>query len=190
MASFAVMARRLAALSLSLALVTSGLLAAHSLAYRLVHAPSGQQHVHDYLVRVPMVLAVVLGFSLAALAVALRESELHLRAPVWLFALAPPVAFAVQEHLERAVQGLPAAHTAFEPTFLLGLALQAPFALLAYVVARILFRAASLVARLLAARKPRLRPARFARPLFHVSSPRPAALARGFSSRGPPTLSF
>jgi hypothetical protein len=183
------MFRRLAALSLSLALITCGLLAAHSLAYRLVHGTGGQWHVHDYLGRMPMVFAVLLGVSLAAFALALRESELHLRAPAWLFALAPPVAFAVQEHLERAVQGLPTAHTAFEPTFALGLLLQAPFAVLAYLVARIVFRAAALVARLLS-RKPRLRPGRVARPVFQLSHLRPAALSRGFSSRGPPALSF
>jgi hypothetical protein len=185
------MARRLAALSLSLALVTSGLLAAHTLAYRLVHGQVGHQHVHDYLARMPMVFALLFGLSIAALAVALRETELHLRAPAWLFALAPPSAFAVQEHLERAVQGLPAADTAVEPTFVLGLVLQAPFALLAYTLARTVFRAAEFVARLLAAQRPRrLRPARSARSTYELSSPHPAALARGFSSRGPPALSF
>jgi hypothetical protein len=185
------MARRLAALSLSLAILTSALLAAHALAHRLAHGHAGHHHVHDYLGRMPMVFALLFGLSIAALAVALRETELHLHAPAWLFALAPPSAFAVQEHLERVVQGLPAADTAGEPTFVLGLVLQAPFALLAYALARTVFRAAALVARMLAARQPRPpRPARAGRSTYELSSPQPAALARGFSSRGPPAHSF
>jgi hypothetical protein len=182
------MVRRLTALVASLPLIGGGSLIAHDLAYRLVGGGGAYQHTHAYLTRAPTVLAILLGFSLAALAVALRHSELHLRAPAWVFALAPPVAFAAQEHLERAVQGQPTAGTALEPTFALGLVLQLPFALLAYVVARILFRAVAIVVRMFAARRPRLRPTPLARPVYRFSAPRPA-LARGFSSRGPPALS-
>lgn len=182
------MARRLTALVASLPLIGGGSLVAHDVAYRLVGGTGAYQHTHDYLSRAPTVLAIMLGFSLAALAVALRHSELHLRAPAWLFAFAPPVAFAVQEHLERAVQGQPTASTALQPTFALGLALQLPFALLAFFAARILFRAVAVVAKLFAPRGTRLRPAPLARPVFRFSLPRPT-LARGFSSRGPPALS-
>lgn len=63
-----------------------------------------------------------------------------------------------------------------------------PFALLAYVAARILFRAVAIVVGLFASPNKRLRPAPLARPRFRLSFPRPA-LARGFSSRGPPALS-
>jgi hypothetical protein len=161
-------------------------LLAHALAYRVVEGDASA-HIHDYLSSAPALLAILLGLSLAAVAVALRHAELHLRAPACVFALAPPVAFAVQEHLERTVQRQPAARTALELTFAVGLVLQLPFALLAYVAARILFRAVELVARLLAARGARPRPASLALPGFR-SLLRPPALARGFSSRGPPAL--
>jgi hypothetical protein len=184
-----VMVRRLAALLVSLALVGGGLVAAHTVAYRLVHGSAAHEHPHEYLGSAPVVLALLFGFSLAALAVALRESEAHLRAPAWLFALAPPLAFAVQEHVERALQGEPTARTALEPTFALGLALQLPFALLAYLAARVLFTALAMVVRRFAVRGTRRGPAKLAHPVFHLLLPRPAALARGFSSRGPPALS-
>jgi len=180
------MVRRLAALALSLPLVCGGLLAAHSIAYRLVgtHAHS---HTHDYLGRAPMAFAVLIGFSVAALAVAVRESEASLRAPAWLFALVPPLAFGVQEHLERALQGEPTAGAALEPTFLLGLVLQLPFALLAYLLARLLLGAVALVARLVAA-TPRLTRPTSLPSLAELALPRASVLARGFSSRGPPLL--
>jgi hypothetical protein len=182
------MVRRFTALVASLPLIGAGSIAAHDLAYRLVGGGLYQEHMHDYLTRAPTLLALLLGFSVAVLAVALRHSELHLRAPAWLFAAAPLVAFAVQEHLERAVQGQPAARTALEPAFALGLALQLPFALLAYVAARILFRTVALVVGFFRPRRARLRPAATERPGFRFSFPRPA-LARGFSSRGPPASS-
>jgi hypothetical protein len=182
------MVRRLTALLASLPLIGAGSLAAHDLAYRLVGGAAYQQHMHDYLTHAPTLLELMLGFSLATLAVALRHSELQLRAPAWLYAAAPVVAFAVQEHLERAVQGQPTAHTVLEPTFALGLALQLPFALLAYIAARILLRAVALVVGLFRLRRTGLRPAPPARPVIRFSSPR-RALARGFSSRGPPALS-
>lgn len=182
------MVRRVTALVAALPLICGGSLLAHALAYRLIDG-TAYPHIHDYLSSAPTVLAILLGMSIAAFAVALRHSELHLRAPAWVFALAPPVAFAVQEHLERAIHGQPTADTALEPTFALGLVLQLPFALLAYVAARILFRAVEVVARLLAARHTHPRPASLTRPGFPLSLLRPPALARGFSSRGPPALS-
>jgi hypothetical protein len=182
------MIRRLTALVASLPVIAGGSLVAHSLAHRLVGSAGADQHTHDYLSRAPTVLAIAFGFSLAALAVALRTAEGHLRAPAWLFALAPPVGFAVQEHLERALQGDSTARTALEATFALGVALQLPFALLAYVAARILFRAVASVVTRLAPRRMRLRVPPLARPVYRVSLPRPA-LAGSCSGRGPPALS-
>jgi hypothetical protein len=180
------MVRRLAALFAALALVGGGSLIAHALAYRLVEGNTAHRHTHEYLSRAPTLLALLLGFSLAVLAIALRNSEAHLRAPAWIFALAAPLAFAAQEHLERALRGEPTARTALEATFALGLLLQLPFALLAYLAARILFRALEIVARLLVLHAARPRFVQPARPVVRVSFPPPAALARGFSSRGPP----
>lgn len=182
------MVRRVTALVAALPLICGGSLLAHALAYRLVDG-AAYPHIHDYLSSAPAVLSILLGLSLAGLAIAVRHSEPGLRAPISVFALAPLFAFAVQEHLERAVHAQPTARTALELTFAVGLVLQLPFALLAYVAARILFRTVEVVARLLAARHTRPRPASLARPGFRLSLLRPPALARGFSSRGPPALS-
>lgn len=180
------MVRRLAALFAALALVGGGSVLAHALAYRLVEGTAAHKHTHEYLSAVPTVLALLFGFSLAVLALAVRNSDAHLPTPAWIFALAPPVGFAVQEHLERAVRGEPTARTALEATFALGLVLQLPFALLAYLAARMLFRALEIVARLLVLHAARPRPGQPARPVVRLPLPPPAALARGFSSRGPP----
>jgi hypothetical protein len=59
--------------------------------------------------------------------------------PLRLFALLPPVGFAVQEHLERLIGtgGIPH-DLVLEPTFLVGLALQLPFAVVALLLAHAL----------------------------------------------------
>jgi hypothetical protein len=59
--------------------------------------------------------------------------------PLRLFALLPPIGFAVQEHLERLIGtgGIPASFV-LEPTFLVGLALQLPFAIVALLLANAL----------------------------------------------------
>ena len=57
-------------------------------------------------------------------------------APPTIAALAAPVAFAVQEHVERVAAGQDAWLTALAPTFLVGLALQLPFALVGLWLAR------------------------------------------------------
>jgi hypothetical protein len=182
------MIRRLTALVASLPVIAGGSLVAHGLAHRLAGGAGADQHTHDYLSRAPTVIAITFGFSLAVLGVALRNAEVHVRAPAWLFALAPPVAFAVQEHLERALQGESAGGTSLEPTFALGLALQVPFGLLAYVAARILFRAVAIVVTRVAPRRVRRRVAPPARFVYNVPFPQPAFAWR-CSGRGPPALS-
>jgi hypothetical protein len=76
---------------------------------------------------------------------------------------------------------------AAQPVFLVGLALTLPFGLWAYVLARLLVRAARSVGRLLLA-PPRLAasaPRASLRPCC-PDRPRPAALAHGCGTRGPP----
>jgi hypothetical protein len=181
--------RRSASLVATLPLVCGGMLAAHDLAYRLAGGAAAHTHTHDYLRSAPLAFGLLIALSVAVLGVALREPHKPLRASAWVFALAPPLAFAVQEHLERALQGESVVRAALEPTFAVGLLLQLPFAFLAYVVARVLLRGASLVAELLARRS--VHPMRPAGRASHadVDLLRPAVLGRGFSGRGPPILS-
>jgi hypothetical protein len=104
--------------------------------------------------------------------------------PSWPLALVPLVGFALQEQLERLASGAPLEPLA--PTFLVGLALQLPFALAAVVLARRLARTAESFGRAAAASPPRGKP-RAARPRPPRGSPalRPS-LALAHPKRGPP----
>jgi hypothetical protein len=137
---------------------------------------------------VPLLLvlaAAVVGFGL----VTASNRARHLRAFRVAIAALPLVVFAVQEHIEYAVGNDQMGWTLVtRPAFWLGLALQLPFALLAYLAARLLLAIADVVvARFRAPGRPRidLRPvlaaaARTCRP----RRGRPSGDAR--FNRGPP----
>ena len=125
------MGRRALAWALVTPVAAAGVLAAHALAYRLTGTPSGA--VHAYLDHGPQVVAVLA--TVALLGLALQDRSLT-AASAWWFAPLAPLGFAAQEHLE----GL--AHTGHlpwlltTPSFLLGLVLQIPVALLCLLVVR------------------------------------------------------
>ena len=179
-------------------LMLSGLLAAHALGYRLAF---GDSHAradalahsgHSYFAFVPFALAVcvgvlLLGFALQVSAGFRGEPRRPATSPVIL--LLPPAAFVAQEFLERILYG---GHESWaivlQPSFLIGLALQLPFALAALLLAWALDSAARAVGTALASAP---------RPTFHAyvpvpirvsSVPRPAGLARGYGERAPPLL--
>jgi hypothetical protein len=167
---------------LSLPLLAVAWLSAHALAYELVPV---EQHGHGYLAQAPLFLTLCA--ATASLALAARMAGRRGRAlPSWPAGLLPLLGFALQEHLERglALGAVPWA-TALEPVFLLGLALQLPFALAALLVARALTAVADAIApRTL--RRPRrgLQLAVPRPPLAKVSAA--AVLARGWAGRAPP----
>jgi hypothetical protein len=111
------------------------------------------------------------------------------------FLFLPAVAFVLEEYLERlVVTGTFPWWTASEPTFWRGVVLQLPFGLAAYLVARLLLRAATVVARVVRAGRrtwPAVRPApsRPARPRA-VVLPKLAPLAGAAAGRAPPPLSM
>jgi hypothetical protein len=170
---------------LSLPLMAAGCLGAHSAAYRL--AGTAAEPSHGYLALAPLLLAIGLALGMVA---ALRSMWVGCRrggVPVRLFALLPPLAFTLQEHLERALQGGAALETALEPAFVLGLSFQLPFALCSLVLARSLLRVAK-AARVLLSRRLRLplRPAIVRPPAFIIDAPRLSALASRQAGRAPP----
>ena len=137
----------------SLPLAVASWLGAHCLAYWLV-APAAEhqmglhaehrmglhaEHGHAYLGYGPAI--GLLGIALVVAGVVLCVGEgmrgrRPSRPPVRLFAILPPVGFAVQEHLERLIgSGALPYDVALEPTFLVGLALQLPFAVAALLLA-------------------------------------------------------
>jgi hypothetical protein len=180
---------------LSLGLLAGGVLAAHAFAYRLAVPETDRRHHvleatgHGYLDEAPLaslcVTLVVVGFVGRMLAGA--RSSAH--PPAWLFALAPPFGFALQEHLERLIhQGAFPFGAVAEPTFLIGLVLQLPFALVALLAATALLAAAATIAeRLGDLPRPRVLPANAleASPrLVPAPGGRPLVGARG--QRAPP----
>jgi hypothetical protein len=180
---------------LFLGLLVGGWTAAHGLAYRIaVPDMDERRHLleatgHGYLdpallVSVSVTL-VVLGLGGCVL-----RGRVAAPAPS-LFALLPPFAFVVQEHLERLLStGEFPVDAALEPTFAVGLLLQVPFALAAVLVARaLLVLTDALVGRL--RRSPVGQPRRASGgrgPAHAATLPRLGILALGHGQRAPPHL--
>ena len=179
-------------------LMLAGLMAAHALGYRLAisdphaRADALAHSGHNYFSYVPFALTVCLGVLLAGLvlqALSAFRGEPRRPATSPLIVLLSPVAFMAQELIERfAHTGQVSLTTVIQPAFLIGLALQLPFALAALLLAWALDSTARTVGCALAS-APRL--------TFHVfvptpvrvsAAPRPAGLARGYGERAPPLL--
>ena len=161
---------------LVLTLSAVGVLVGHELAYRLTGA--GSDGLHGYLAHAPQLLVAL---SLPALILALSGGRTRPPHP-WAFALLGAGGFAVMEHLERLAHGgVP--FLLGSPLFLLGLALQLPFAFAAWWLARKL---------LTLELPPRRRPARRPRLTFEllqaVAGPSPAVVRLQPRPRGPPAL--
>jgi len=109
----------------------------------------------------------------------------------WLFFALPPLAFSLQELVERLLNAEAAPfQAALEPRFLIGLAFQIPLGLIALFVARALLRAVRRIARALVRQRPTplsRRAPRFRLPVA-CELPRIPALALGYPQRGPPSL--
>jgi hypothetical protein len=157
----------------SVPFMAAGCLAAHSLAYHLVTNPRER---HGYLAFAPLFLGVLGGLAIVG---AVRRGRTH--SPV-LFALLPPLAFTVQEHAERLHL------VATEPAFLVGLALQLPFALAALVAARAFLGLADLVSEALAARPRARRSTALPPPAVAFAAPRALLVSGPRSSRAPPAV--
>jgi hypothetical protein len=156
--------RRSVAWLSALPLIFAGSQVAHVVAYRLVY-PSSELRLrellstgHGYMEQMPLVLGIAGAIAVVSLLVGVLDAARgrHLRAlPAWSFALLPLASFTLQEILERSLQGETLVWRAVEsPTFVPGLLLQLPFALLAYLIARLLLRVAQETGRRLAAVRP------------------------------------
>lgn len=196
------MARRWLASLLAVPLMLAGTETAHWLAFRLVYpnvwergqalAASG----HGYVTYWPIAAGIGGAMTLAALALQTRR---HAAGPhgdtappsALMFAALPPLAFALQEHVESLVHSGSIAGVAESPTFVVGLALQLPFALATFAAAWLLLRVARLVGSRLRTRAPQ--------PITgtRVGNLRPRTAAAvsllslgATSSRGPPMRSI
>jgi hypothetical protein len=193
------MGRRALPWLLAVPMLVAGSLAAHALAYRLAHpgAHAAESALaaagHGYLAQAPFLLGGLTAFLLAGLVLAGRigaRREGCPALPAWPLALLPLVAFAVQEHVERAfADGALPLDAVTEPTFLLGLALQVPFGLVSLALGRWLGRTAAAAGAALVRGVARARPAA---PPALLPAPISARLVRrgplvaGFALRAPP----
>jgi hypothetical protein len=157
----------------SIPFMAAGCFAAHSLAYHLVSNPRER---HGYLAFAPLFLGLLGGLAIVGAA---RRGRTH--SPV-LFALLPPLAFVIQEHVERLQL------VATEPAFLVGLVLQLPFALAALVAARAFLGLADLVAEVLATRPPVRRAPALPTPAVAHAAPCALLVPGPRSSRAPPAV--
>jgi hypothetical protein len=179
----------------ALPLAVAGSLSAHEIAWWVVSdqgVAGGPRHA--YLSYAPLTLSVLTVVLLAALitrAIGASRGRLDEVPSAWWFFALPPAGFLLQEHVEQLVAGggFPFG-TVLEPTFLVGLALQLPFALAAFAFARLLLRVADRIGRALAPeRRPvPARPVRAAFPSLVFTPRRPGALALGYGKRGPPLV--
>jgi hypothetical protein len=181
---------------LSLPLMMTGSLTAHVVG-RLISSVDTLERAEVHESTPLRLLPIVAAFTSMAMVVGLAWLWSRARRRPWLgvsaiwFLIAPPVAYAAGEWAERLLHGTgPALHEAHDANIALGLALQVPFALLAYVVARTLFAVARRVVSALRrwSPAPGLRDA--CRPIL---SRRRAPLRRSLhavarSVRGPPAL--
>lgn len=158
-------------------LLAAGVLVAHVCAYRVTGTPTGP--AHDYLGHAPQVLAMlaVVGAALAAFTSRHREPAL------WAFPLAGIGAFALQEHLEGLAHTGELSVVVTSPVFAVGLILQLPFGVAAWLLARALLSSLD---------EPERRRPRLPRPLRVIVLPAlpdvcdvPAVPLPG---RGPPAL--
>jgi len=198
---FDVRRRPLTAWLLALPLMVVGTQVAHVVAYRIVY-PNAHVRVGELLATghgymgYPAYVPVLLGLGLAVELVWLgsvvaRPGDQRRAVAPWLFALLPVLGFTFQELLERWLTGAGFPWwMVLQPTFRVGLALQIPFAIVAYVIARLAQRGAERAGRV-------LRPAAvcvitlgaevvslFTAPLL----PRRGVLAGGYAGRGPPAI--
>jgi hypothetical protein len=175
---------------------------AHGLAYRIAYPEVAVRvHVlalagHGYTSQLDVVCGVLVSVALFVLVRVTLEAVSKgppRPAPPLAFAVLPPLGFALQELVERwqAVGGLPW-WVVLQPSFRIGLALQLPFGLAAYLVARLLLGTAHRLGRWAA--RPDAPPR--TRPLLVTPPPRAdvdglpgtRVLASTLSKRGPPLL--
>jgi hypothetical protein len=173
---------------------------AHALAYRIVYPIASVRWQvlaatgHGYLGLFPLVIGVAGAIMLTGLTTELVDAARRRPprpVPAWAFGVLPLVGFTLQEFLERwlAVGSVPW-WMVEQPTFRVGLLLQLPFALIAFLVAHLLLRVVRRIGIALYAERPSLVaalaacPSRFDDP----AEPSLSVLAGGLWVRGPPAI--
>lgn len=180
---------------LSLPLSAAGMLLAHEFAWEFVPHEHEAQAGHGYLqygaVFLALAAATVVVAATAQLLRGVAGRDVAGAPPAVVFAIVPIVGFLLQEHLEHLVVARELELSFFLSTpFVLGLALQLPFAFAALLVARLILGLVESVARAVNAleRYPELTSLLIPLPLV-VEAPRRRVLATRRAGRAPPRLS-
>ena len=192
--------RRSAAWLVAIPVMVASTQVGHALAYRLAYPRASVRWQvmistgHGYLSYWPLVFGVaagmlVVGFAASAVSSVRRRGPQPI--PPWAFATLPLAGFTMQEFIERWLAGSNFPWwTVLQPTFRYGLALQLPFALVAFLLVRALMRTAERVAIVLRGDGEIAQPQGGA-PSWSVRTTWPvrsAVLADGHAGRGPPLL--
>jgi hypothetical protein len=187
---------------IALPCVAAGSVAGHAVGSRLVSPEAHDllRETHEHAALQTPVTPVLAGFlgalllvGLALLIRAVKEGRPARSLSPWLFLAAPIAAWPVQEAIERTVhaEGL-GAHAVLDPSLVLGVALQIPFGLAAFLLARLLLRVAVAVAGVLTRRGPlpRRRVEHPPAPRVAPRAPRTRVTALGRAQRAPPLAAF
>jgi hypothetical protein len=191
------MPRRLRAIAVAVPLVALGSLSAHGLGYFLAERdPERRAELlsttgHAYLADVWLALLAALAVCLALeLVLGFVQGPPVGAVPAWPFALLAPVGFLAQEHFERGLGTAGGAAALADRAVLLGLVLQAPFALVTWWLARVVLRCSTRL-------KPAAPPTPLATPGRRALAPLPVEtdarprrnpLGLRVGGRGPPAL--
>ena len=186
--------RRSLAWLVALPLTAAGTYLTHTVLPAPAHAGGGHAHrtgdtgVVGFLCSAPFLLSTLGVLALLGVLRVVRTRSTSISA--WPFALLVPLGFLLHHHLEHFVGGQPMPLGALlGPELLVGLALQLPFALLAYLIVTALLRVADrLVAAFVARRRGHVRPAVPKPGWISISSPRIALLATAAAPRAPPVV--
>jgi len=177
--------------------VAAGLLAGHAFGSRLVGPRSVElaertERAAAHASSVPVVLGFLGALVLVGLVVLIRvllKGRIARSVSPLLFLVLPSLAWPVQEVLERALhaEGL-GVHPFLDPGLVLGVAVQIPFGIAAFLAARLLFVVAVKVAASFARRNPRPRRRRetIRPPRLLVGSHRTRVTALRRAQRAPP----
>lgn len=185
-------------------LMVGGSVAAHSLGSILVasrtpvESDGGVELAtrvdHGYVTSLPVVGGLVIALVLVAVGLSIRDrlrGDGHRGASPTSFLLLPPLAYSLQEIVERLLhtESYPF-NPVHEPAFLIALLLQVPFGLFAFFLGRLLLDLGRTLARVLSSAK-RLWPT--SRPMSHrtLRDPivlRTSVLALGHCVRAPPVV--
>jgi hypothetical protein len=158
--------------------LAAGVLVSHALAYRITRTPT--ERFHAYLEHAPQVVLLLMlsGIVLGGLGRRRTTPGPHV------FPLMAVATFVLQEHLERVVHGGAFPVLVTSPTFLVGVLLQVPVALVAWLLARWLLAAVSELHAWRLTLRPRFDVPLVATPVAALGTAEPPA-AR---VRGPPPL--